>query len=118
MYEHDFYNIEKEIAAYNNITLPEKLKLDFKEPEYPKTVQDQIMLDEHRLLHHMVDEAGLLMEYNDDLTRKEAEKIIEQNKEKTEKLSIFDKVRQQSEEATGLQGGVQQREDTGDNTQS
>ena len=81
MYEHELYYIERKIADYNNIKLPEKLKLDFKEPEYPKTVQDQIMLDEHRLRHHMIDEADLLVEYNQDLSRKEAEKIIEKNKE-------------------------------------
>ena len=84
MYEHEFYNVEREIAAYNNIKLPDKLKLDFKEPEYPKTVQDQVLLDEHRLRHHMLDEADLLMEYNNDLSRKEAEKIIEKNKESME----------------------------------
>ena len=115
MYEHELYYIEREIAAYNNIKLPNELKLDFNEPEYPKTVQDQIMLDEHRLNHHMIDEVGLLMEYNKDLTRKEAEVIIEQNKEKRQKLSIFDKVRKQSEEATGLQGGLQQGVDSGSN---
>ena len=81
MYEHELYYIEKEIAAYNNISLPEKLKLDFNEPEYPKTVNDQILLDEHRLKHHMLDEVDLLMEYNNDLSRKEAEKIVEKNKE-------------------------------------
>ena len=80
MYEHELYHIEKEIAAYNNIKLPETLKLDFNEPEYPKTVQDQIMLDEHRLRHHMLDEVDLLMEYNKDLSRSEAEKIVEKNK--------------------------------------
>ena len=84
MYEHDLYNIEREIAAYNNIKLPEKLKLDFNEPEYPKTVQDQVLLDEHRLKHHMIDEPDLLMEYNKDLSRKEAEKIVEKNKEAME----------------------------------
>ena len=107
MYEHELYYIEKEIAAYNNIRLPDKLKLDFNEPEYPKTVQDQILLDEHRLNHNMLNEVGLLMEYNKDLTKKEAENIIAENKEKREKLSIFDQVRKQSEEATGLQGGLQ-----------
>ena len=81
MYEHELYHVEREIAAYNNINLPDKLKLDFNEPEYPKTVQDQVLLDEHRLKHHMVDESDLLMEYNKDLSRKEAEKIVEKNKE-------------------------------------
>ena len=81
MYEHELYYIEREIAAYNNIKLPEKLKLDFNEPEYPKTVQDQILLDEHRLKHHMLDEVDLLMEYNNDLSRREAENTVEKNKE-------------------------------------
>ena len=84
MYEHELYYIEKEIAAYNNIKLPEKLKLDFNEPEYPKTVQDQILLDEHRLNHNMINEIDLLMEYNKDLSYKEAEKIIENNKKTSE----------------------------------
>ena len=118
MYEHELYHIEREIAAYNQINLPEKLKLDFNEPEYPKTVQDKILIDEHRLLHHMIDEADLLMEYNQDLSRKEAEDIIGRNKEKTEKLSIFDRVRQQSQEATGLQGGIQAGITTDDNIES
>jgi hypothetical protein len=81
MYEHELYYIEREIAAYNDVKLPEKLKLDFNEPEYPKTVQDQILLDEHRLKHYMIDDVDLLMEYNNDLSRKEAEKIVEKNKE-------------------------------------
>jgi hypothetical protein len=80
MYEHDLYFIEKEIAAYNTISLPDKLKLDFNEPEYPKTVQDQILLDEHRIRHHMLDEVDLLMEYNKDLSRLDAEKIIKKNR--------------------------------------
>ncbi len=84
MYEHELYYVEREIAAYNNIKLPDKLKLDFKEPEYPKTVQDQILLDEHRLRHHMLDEVDLLMEYNNDLSRKEAEKIVDKNREAME----------------------------------
>jgi len=81
MYEHELYYVEKEIAAYNDVRLPEKLKLDFNEPEYPKTVQDQILLDEHRLKHYMINDVDLLIEYNQDLSQKEAEKIIEKNKE-------------------------------------
>ena len=84
MYEHELYYIERQIAAYNGINLPEKLKLDFNEPEYPKTIQDQILLDEHRLNHNMINEIDLLMEYNKDLSYKEAEKIIENNKETSE----------------------------------
>ena len=84
MYEHDLYDIEKKIALYNNISLPEELKIDFKEPEYPKTVQDQILMDEHMLKHHMIDESGLLMKYNKDLNKSEAEAIIKANREAME----------------------------------
>ena len=84
MYEHDLYEIEKKIASYNNIALPEELKIDFNEPEYPKTVQDQILMDEHMLKHHMIDEVGLLMKYNQDLSQSEAESIIMANREAME----------------------------------
>ena len=102
MYEHDLYNIEKEIADYNGISLPDELKLDFIEPEYPKTVQDQILLDNHRLEHNMVNQAQLLQEYNKDLTIQEAEQIVNENRQKNQKLSIFERVRQQGQENTGF----------------
>ena len=83
-----------------------------------KQFKTKISLDEHRLNHHMVDEVGLLMEYNKDLTIKEAENTIEQNKQKREKLSILDQVLKQSEETPGLQGGLQQGTNRPDNTES
>ena len=108
MYEHELYDVEREIAAYNNINLPDKLKLDFNEPEYPKTVQDQVTLDEHRLKHHMIDEVDLLMEYNKDLSRKEAEKIVENNKESMEDTHL------QNMEVYGL-GKSNNNQDTEEN---
>ena len=80
MYEHDLYDIERAIASYNNIKLPEDLSLDFNEPEYPKTIQDQILMDEHRLKHGLATNAQLLVEYNKDLSLEEAQNIIESNK--------------------------------------
>ena len=80
MYEHELYEVEKAIASYNNVALPSELSLDFNEPEYPKTVQDQILMDEHRLKHHMIDEVGLLMESNQDLTEEQATAIIQKNR--------------------------------------
>ena len=74
------YEVEKAIASYNNVALPSELSLDFNEPEYPKTVQDQILMDEHRLKHHMIDEVGLLMESNQDLTEEQATAIIQKNR--------------------------------------
>ena len=84
MYEHDFYHVEKHIAEYNGIKLPEQLRLDFNEPEYPKTVQDQILLDEHRMKHHMINEVDLLIEYNQDLSVEEAKEIVENNRKAME----------------------------------
>ena len=71
-YEHEIYEIERNIARTFNIALPEKLKLDFNEPEYPMTVQDQIALDTHRLNLGLVNRAELMVEYNKDLTIEEA----------------------------------------------
>jgi hypothetical protein len=84
MYEHELYHVEKEIADYNGIRLPESLKLDFNEPEYPKTMQDQILWDTHRLQNNLITQAKLMVEYNDDLSLKEAEKQIADNKKVNE----------------------------------
>ena len=100
MYEDDFYQVEKAIASYNNIKLPEELSIDFNEPEYPKTVQDQVLLDTHRLENNLATQAQLLVEYNNDLSIEEAEAIVEGNKQKNQKLSIFDRVRQEAERPT------------------
>ena len=71
-YEHEIYQIERNIARTFNIGLPESLKLDFNEPKYPMTVQDQIALDTHRLNLGLVNRAELMVEYNKDLTLEEA----------------------------------------------
>ena len=94
MYEEDFYRVEKQIASSFGVGLPKDLGLDFNEPEYPKAVQDQILWDKHRLELNLIDEVGLLMEKNKDLTQEQAKKIIDSNKQSNEKLSIFEKARQ------------------------
>ena len=94
MYEEDLYRVEKQIASSFGVGLPKDLGLDFKEPEYPKAVQDQILWDKHRLELNLIDEVGLLMEKNKDLTQEQAKKIIDSNKQRNEKLSIFEKARQ------------------------
>ena len=70
-----------ETLTDDNIKLPEKLKIDFNEPEYPKTMQDQVLWDNHRLQNNLITQAKLMVEYNDDLSLKEAEKILAENKE-------------------------------------
>ena len=68
MYEHEFYQVERAIAGYNGINLPNELKLDSIEPEYPKTVQDQILLDNHALQNNLTTQPELLVKQNKDLS--------------------------------------------------
>ena len=102
IYEHDIYLKEKLLAKQYGINLPNELKLDFNEPDYPMTVQDQIALDTFHLEKNMVTEAGLLMKYNDELSIEEAQQIIDENKEKNgsgqeEQRPIFSRLRGQLE---------------------
>ena len=85
-YEHEIYQIERKIARTFNIGMPEGLKLDFNEPEYPMTVQDQIALDNHRLNLGLVNKAELMVEYNKDLSIEEAKAKLEENKETQEPI--------------------------------
>ena len=103
MYEEDFYRVEKQIASTKGVQLPEKLGLDFKEPEYPKTVQDQILWDKHRLELNLINEVDLLKEYNNDLTQEQAELIVASNKQRNQKLSIFEKAREAAQRTTALE---------------
>ena len=83
-YEHSFYQIEHAISEINSLGLPEpkRFKVDFSEVEYPMTTQDKIMLNEYKLKHNLTTEAELLADENKDISVEEAEKIIEENKEK------------------------------------
>ena len=81
MYEYELYEIEKTIAAYNGITLPEKIGIDFNEIEYPQTVQDQISWNNWRLETNLTSLPELYVKYNKDYNLKQAEKQIEKNKE-------------------------------------
>ena len=83
-YEHDFYKVEYAISQFNDLGLPDpkRFKVDFSEVEYPMTTQDKIMLNEYKLKHNLVTEAQILADENKDISIEEAEKIIEDNKEK------------------------------------
>ena len=81
LYEHKIYKKEKAIASQYGINLPGELKLDFNEPEYPMTINDQIALDKFYLENNMITQAGLMVKYNDELTIEEAQEIIDNNKE-------------------------------------
>lgn len=83
-YEHEMYQIERKIAQSLGIAMPEALKLDFNEPEYPMTVQDQIALDNHRLNLGLISKAELMVEYNKDLTLEEANAKLTENQSQIE----------------------------------
>ena len=83
-YEHEIYHIERKIAQSLGIAMPDALKLDFNEPEYPMTVQDQIALDNHRLNLGLVNKAELMVEYNKDLTIEEANAKLKENQAQIE----------------------------------
>ena len=102
MYEEDFYEVEKKIASSFGVSLPSDLGLDFKEPEYPKTVQDQILWDKHRLELNLIGEVELLMEYNNDLTQEQEELNIASNKQRNQKLSIFEKAREAAQRTPSI----------------
>ena len=84
LYEHEIYKVERVIAQSFGISMPENLKLDFNEPEYPMTVQDQIALDNHRLNLGLVNKAELMVEYNKDLTIEEANAKLQANQSQIE----------------------------------
>ncbi len=99
MYEQEFYNVERVIAQYNNITLPEEFGVDFEEVEYPKTVQDQILKDTFDVENNLITRAKIMVRENKDLTVEQAQKIINENKEVNDQensQSIFARVRQET----------------------
>ena len=83
VYEHEIYELEKVIAEYNGVSLPseEKFVVKFKEPEYPRSLQEVIMKNDWDLEHGLTTEVDILMKENTDLSFSQAKKIIEKNKE-------------------------------------
>ena len=97
VYEKNLYQVEKAIAEYNSINLPDKFAVDFGEVEYPMTVQDQIMRDEFDLSHNLTTEAKLMVRDNKDLSLKEAQKVIDDNRgvnEQGNQQGLFNQLRQ------------------------
>ena len=80
IYEHKLYYTERKLAEIVGIKFPEKLGLDFYEPEYPTTAQDQIALENHELLTNRTTEWKLLMRHNKDIDEKQARKLVEENR--------------------------------------
>jgi len=79
LYEQDFYNVERVIADYNGVALPEEFGVDFQEVEYPKTVADQIMKDTFDIQNNLTTRAKIMVRDNKDLTMQQADAIIKEN---------------------------------------
>jgi hypothetical protein len=99
LYEKQIYNVEKAIADFNFISLPDKFAVDFNEVEYPMTVQDKIMMDEFGLSHNLTTEAKLMIRDNKDLLEEQAQKIINENRgvnEQSANRGLFSTLRQEA----------------------
>lgn len=99
MYEQQFYNVEKVIAGYNGIELPDEFGVDFEEVEYPKTVQDQILKDNFDIENNLITRAKIMVRDNKDLSIAQAQKIIDENRKVNEKESpnpIFTQLRKEA----------------------
>ena len=79
MYEKQFYEVEKVIAEYNGISMPEEFGVDFYEVEYPKTVSDQIMKDTFDIQNNLITRAKIMVRENKDLSIEQAQSIIDEN---------------------------------------
>ena len=99
MYEREFYDVERVIASYNGIELPEEFGVDFEEIEYPKTVQDQILKDQFDIQNNLTTRAKIMVRDNKDLTVSQAQEIINENRGVNEQegtQSIFERFRQET----------------------
>ena len=99
LYEKDFYSVERIIAEYNGIILPEDFGIDFEEVGYPTTVQDQIMKDQFDLEQNLITRAQIMVRDNKDLSVEQAQGIINVNRQTNDteaKQSIFAQFRQET----------------------
>lgn len=96
-HEDHMYTIEQAVAKAAGISLPNNFAVDFNEPDYPVTAQDQIALETFELEQGLTTPAELLVKRNKELTIEEAQKIIENNKAQNggQERNIFDRVRNQ-----------------------
>tara|TARA_B100000519_G_C14244004_1_gene438834 strand:- start:58 stop:1380 length:1323 start_codon:yes stop_codon:yes gene_type:complete len=79
-YEHDFFYVEKILASNNGIDLGDNLIIDFKEPEYPRSVGEQIQRDEWMLSKGYITDEEILMREKGDISLEDAKRILKQNR--------------------------------------
>ena len=96
-YENNVYEIERLKAEQMGVNLPEKFGVDFIEPEYPKSTQEQIMRDDWDLANGQTTLAKIMVRDNNDLTLKEAQSIVDENL-LTNGVNEEDPIQEQEEE--------------------
>ena len=87
-FESSLYKKEKIIAEKNGRSLPsvESFSIDFKEPEYPRAISEQIQKDDWELANGLITLEEILKRNNSDLSLEKARKIIKKNKKAIEPL--------------------------------
>jgi len=87
-FESSLYRKEKIIAEKNGRSLPsiENFSVDFKEPEYPRAISEQIQKDDWELANGLITLEEILKRNNSDLSLEKARKIIKKNKKAIEPL--------------------------------
>ena len=81
IHEFKIFELERHLAQFHGIFLPEEFGIDFHEPDYPKTTQDEIALNTWLLENNLTTQAKLMVKHNKDLTEEEAQTIIDNNKD-------------------------------------
>ena len=99
LFEQDLYKLEKAIASVNGIELPEDMIVDFKEPEYPRALQEQIAKDNWDLQNNLITLEDILKRDRADISMDDATRMIEKNKEINE--SRMSRIEQPQEEDNG-----------------
>ena len=100
-HERALYDLEQTIALVNEVKLPLDLGIDFNEPEYPMMVQDEIAWNTWLLENNMTTRAKLMIKYNKDLSKEQAQQEIKENEgvngtKEQQTGSIFNRVRNQA----------------------
>ena len=101
-YEKTIFDLEVRIAAANGHAMATSFGVDFNEPEYPMSIQDEVAKYQFALENNLITQAQILQKKNKDLTIQQAQKIIDENKEingseEEQPQSIFGRIRTEAQ---------------------
>ena len=108
-YENEIYQLEQIIAANDGIVLPDTFGVDFREPQYPQTVADEIAMNQFMLDNNLTTKAEILKKYNGDLTIEKAQELIESYEEINGNKTEEPEEPEQPEQEQSVFGRVRQR---------